>query len=1183
MRLRGSWQSAGHRPFRRSGCSPRTIARARPFRGRPSADRGRVSVSALVGAQRRARRRILRARGADQGRRQREHGRHPGPFDALPMSGELSITSRCHEGTARVFSHSTAVGGTRASLLQFSAPRTEIYTALNRPRCPDVRLLHHATSLDTTCGEPHSMTERGEDLHRWLAPFGAPTDGVVLLDEPAGPSHLPHLDMRARSGAPPLVDAVVEIQRRAVLYITRGPKSSEELCALRHTLIQRGSADHLGIIRPGSLTIYPLLPPREDDGCKTLRAEDIGSAAAIPSLAFSLRADGHQGTAHRLHTVLVDLLSSAINEIADTGVSRDDALSLVGRALFMRFLLDRGVIGESEISTVCPTATAASECMASSVSIRHTNRWLDHTFNGNLLPLTRRGNSVFWGGIEPREQATICGELSKIMYKADRSGQLSFGWSTLDFGHIPVGLLSQVYEIHSHRTSPVSARNESIHYTPRAIAEYMVDEALYDLDHSHRVRVLDPAAGAGVFLVAAFRALVASWWRRYSKRPRTKTIRRILYNQLTGFDINESALRLSALSLYLTALELDPSPQPLSHLRFENLRGRVLFDVRTREDRKRERQCLPVLGSLAPNLVRKHREMYDLVIGNPPWSNWQRPAPLPDSNTRPPALNAIFDQCLDTVETSIQAIVERRLGQAFSQSASKRTKNKWMVDNTPDIPFCWQATEWAKPNGRIAFALHGRLLFKRSDAGERARVALFRGIRVLGVLNGSALRETNVWPGVKAQFCLLFAENRASTTEDLFTYVSPVIDDELNRCGHIRIDPSSATSLSSESVEKEPWLFKTLFRGTLLDAGVIRVLGAPENPSLETYLQKFNIEPRTGYTMGSPSTRNSDATDLLGLPDLNDREQYRFYRQSVGHLEPFKHKVLKRAPVRDIFRAPLLILRESPGERLRETATLASSDVVFCESFYGISCKSHPQSDLLARYLLLVLNSDLFPYFALMQCGKYGVERYAVELQDLKRFPIRPLEALNPATVARITLLSDRVLKGQATNWDEIHSLLAGVYGLSPWDLETMSDALEVSLQYRTSLDRAQISPDISEREKFVQRLKAQLDPLLQRVSRSVSVRTLDVCPDYPWHFIEILSRAISDASPEMSRLPDFAAFIDEAERHGATRVTHVTGGGTLLVGVLAQYRYWTPSRARLLALDLLNEHGALLQGTDIV
>ena len=71
---------------------------------------------------------------------------------------------------------------------------------------------------------------------------------------------------------------------------------------------------------------------------------------------------------------------------------------------------------------------------------------------------------------------------------------------------------------------------------------------------AHEARVLDAAAGAGVFLITAFRELVAERWRHEHMRPDTKTLRNILYRQITGFDINESALRFAALGLYLASI-----------------------------------------------------------------------------------------------------------------------------------------------------------------------------------------------------------------------------------------------------------------------------------------------------------------------------------------------------------------------------------------------------------------------------------------------------------------------------------------------------------------------------------------------------------------------------------------------------------------------------------------------------
>ena len=154
----------------------------------------------------------------------------------------------------------------------------------------------------------------------------------------------------------------------------------------------------------------------------------------------------------------------------------------------------------------------------------------------------------------------------------------------LIFHRFPVGVLSQAYECYLSKHDKDSQRREGGYYTPRHIAELMVGAAFRTIASDADAclaRVLDPAAGAGVFLLTAFRHLVAERWRRDGHRPETSTLRSILYEQITGFDINESALRFAALGLYLISIELDPHPEPLQKLAFTNFRGTVLHKFTT--------------------------------------------------------------------------------------------------------------------------------------------------------------------------------------------------------------------------------------------------------------------------------------------------------------------------------------------------------------------------------------------------------------------------------------------------------------------------------------------------------------------------------------------------------------------------------------------------------------------------
>ncbi len=130
---------------------------------------------------------------------------------------------------------------------------------------------------------------------------------------------------------------------------------------------------------------------------------------------------------------------------------------------------------------------------------------------------------------------------------------------------------------------------------------------------AHSAKILDPAAGAGVFLITAFRELVRERWREDGVRPDTDMLRKILYEQVRGFDINDSALRFAALGLYLMSIELDPAPKPVEKLKFlRKFEGEVLFNLAP--------DATDRLGEPRSKVGPEHIGAYDLVIGNPPWS-----------------------------------------------------------------------------------------------------------------------------------------------------------------------------------------------------------------------------------------------------------------------------------------------------------------------------------------------------------------------------------------------------------------------------------------------------------------------------------------------------------------------------------------------------------------------------------
>ena len=271
-------------------------------------------------------------------------------------------------------------------------------------------------------------------------------------------------------------------------------------------------------------------------------------------------------------------MSGSTTRLIELKVSHEDAISLVGRALFTRFLADRSLLPEGHVGAG-DGGEPFRYARDGGGDIRLARF---ETFNGDLLPLS--------AGIFETLPAQGYGVLGDVLRRAPDS-QLFLGWEekwgNLDFAHIPVGVLSQAYELYLRKHAPAKQKREGGYFTPRPIAELMVRasfRALERRDIGKSARVLDPAVGGGIFLLTAFRELVAENWRAAGKRPDTDVLRRILYEQMVGFDINEAGLRFAALGLYLLSIELDPNPRPVDKLRFDDLRGTVLHRVKGAEE-----------------------------------------------------------------------------------------------------------------------------------------------------------------------------------------------------------------------------------------------------------------------------------------------------------------------------------------------------------------------------------------------------------------------------------------------------------------------------------------------------------------------------------------------------------------------------------------------------------------------
>jgi hypothetical protein len=729
-------------------------------------------------------------------------------------------------------------------------------------------------------------------------------------------------------------------------------------------------------------------------------------------------------------------------------------------------------------------------------------------------------------------------------------------WGDLNFAHIPIGVLSQVYENFSKIRDPQQRKQTSAYYTPKNIARYLVDDAFEGLSDKKNARILDPSCGAGIFLVLAFRKLVGARWEHEGKRPDTRTIQSILYNQLCGFDVSESALRLAALSLYITAIELNGTPRPPKSLRFPKpLQDVVLHNLRRPEEQVNKGF---VLGSLRLDLSKDFNGRFDMVIGNPPWGCLRGDDKEAKKEDR--AHNAVF------TNLTCQILKDRGL-----EGIAQKYRNP---DNNPDLPFLWRATEWAKPGGVIAMALPGRIFLKQTPPGTKAFNAILEGIEITGILNGSNLSDSEVWPGMSQPFMLFFARNRVCPANHHFHFVTPHFERLLNDKGRIRIDYQSAQPIAAYEAAKDSWLLKALAVGTSLDVELVRRLEELKRPTVKSYWEQRGLYSGQGYNR-SPKQRQYNASFMCELPDFVPPANGGF-SVDVTMLPKFKQPTAHMPRDPKLYKPPLLIVPESAGGSLFSPKSwVVRESTVFSKSYYGFSAAGSREADCDIALLHLITHSELFRYHVLMTSSRMGAERRTFLKESIESFPFPAFDLLTQSQRRHAKELSAQLETASSKPREVINNFIFDLYGLDGYDRQVVKDTLEVAAPFKTERNRANSPPAKNDRNAFYAELNQFLTPSFNLTNEDVSIHEVEIEQKEvlsPWQFFSVSDDPASATLTPTAQKHLISLITEEADKTGCSRVI-VHENGRLLVGIIGQYRYWTLSRARLCALDILRYH----------
>ena len=323
---------------------------------------------------------------------------------------------------------------------------------------------------------------------------------------------------------------------------------------------------------------------------------------------------------HRVDSRLLNNLKHIRQRLIDDDISISLANSLLGRAIFVRYLEDREVVDSSYFSRFDIGTNPTFHSLLSR-SRPATYRMFDDLaqhFNGDLFPVTDEERSQ----VTRKHLALLARFLSGDEIA---TGQMYF-WA-YDFNFIPIEIISAIYE-----TFLGADRLESsAFYTPPELVDFVLTEVLpFDTSLSD-MKILDPACGSGIFLVESYRRLVNL--RRRAKggaNLQFEELRDLLTSSIHGVDLSEEAIQVAAFSCYLALLEFLEPKSIWEDVRFPPMKGVNLF-------------VNDFFDEDAP--FNDHR--YDVIVGNPPWKS------------------SLTSLAADYVERSDYPIGDKQIAQAF--------------------------------------------------------------------------------------------------------------------------------------------------------------------------------------------------------------------------------------------------------------------------------------------------------------------------------------------------------------------------------------------------------------------------------------------------------------------------------------------------------------------------------------
>jgi hypothetical protein len=543
----------------------------------------------------------------------------------------------------------------------------------------------------------------------------------------------------------------------------------------------------------------------------------------------------------------------------------------------------------------------------------------------------------------------------------DREEEQFVLWRLYSFSHLPVELISSVYE-------ELLTDSKDIVYTPEMIVDVMIDECMPLSKPVENFKLIDVSCGSGIFLVKAYNRII-QWWRyiQWKKtgnlvKPSLKVLKNLLETSIYGIDIEEDAVHLAIFSLALAMLdEVNLTPPTWENLKFPDLSNNITQD------------------NFFRYITDQPKNDYDLVIGNPPFN--LPPDRNGDRKGKEPKRKEYF------------AKLEREI--AYKTEIS-------IPDQNPALHFLVKSMKLIKQGAQLCLIQpSGPLLYQTNNI----RQDLFSQYNLLEVIDFTKLSEV-LWRNTKVAAAAVFIQNLPPDKNEVLHIIADRLPQNTKRL-FLEFNYYDFYRVDKEHVKHNPYVWKANLLG-----GSQRLLSLIERlsklPTLGNFLddrkKNHGWKYSEGYSLGN---KKNYAEYIYNKPVIRPK-----YFKPSGilkiEIETESHFEAPREESKEIFLPPHILIKETI-EGGKVPIEYLDYEAVFSNRIVGIYA---PPSEIhLLKNLFNFFvdnNSFLYRFYILVTSSQMLIgKKSAVLKKDIDNLPFPETEKELKISQADQILIND--------------------------------------------------------------------------------------------------------------------------------------------------------------------------------